>query len=161
MDLTHQGRPALWLTMAVAIATPTPLAQGTVFKSGVDMVPLTVTVTDAKGNYVSGLTEDDFAVFEDGERQPIAFFAGEQLPVDVALVLDTSSSMTPSMPLVRQSAAGLVRTLRSGDRSAVTAVSTGVAAADSDLGGSRRRRRCVRAAIPPYTTGYMVAQPIC
>ena len=140
MNLVHRGRPTLWLAMAIAIAAAESIevkAQGKVFKSGVDMVPLTVTVTDARGNYVTGLTGDDFAVFEDSERQPIAFFANEQLPLDVALVLDTSSSMAQSMPLVRKSATGLIRSLRSGDRSAVTAVSTTIGVPQpltSDLG---------------------------
>ena len=120
------GSRKLWLAAAIVIAVAESIgvsAQGKVFKSGVDMVPLTVTVTDPRGNYMTGLTGDDFAVFEDGERQPIAFFAGEQLPLDVALVLDTSGSMAQSMPMVRQSATGLIRNLRSGDRSAVTAQS--------------------------------------
>ena len=129
MNLLYRNQQ-LWLATAIVIAAAESIgvsAQGKVFKSGVDMVPLTVTVTDARGNYVTGLTGDDFAVFEDGEQQSIAFFAGEQLPLDVALVLDTSSSMAAFMPLVRQSATGLIRNLRSGDRSAVTAVHTSVA----------------------------------
>ena len=140
MNLGHRGRPTLWLAMAIAIAVAESIevsAQGKVFKSGVDLVPLTVTVTDARGNYVTGLTSDDFEVFEDGERQSSAFFAGGELPLDVALVLDTSSSMAESMPMVRKSATGLIRTLRSGDRSAVTAVSTTIAVPQpltSDLG---------------------------
>ena len=103
----HLGRPTLWLAMAIAIAAADSIgvsAQGKVFKSGVDLVPLTVTVTDARGNYVTGLTSDDFEVFEDGERQSSAFFAGGELPLDVALVLDTSSSMAESMPMVRKAA---------------------------------------------------------
>jgi Ca-activated chloride channel family protein len=100
-------------------------AQG-VFKSGVDMVPLTVTVTDASGKYIRGLTERDFAVFENGVQQSLSFFAGEPLPVDVALVLDVSSSMAADMPRVREAAGGLVRSLRPSDRAAVVAVRTSV-----------------------------------
>jgi hypothetical protein len=40
-------------------------AQRPTFKSGVDMVPLTVTVTDKAGKYGTGLTGNDFEVFED------------------------------------------------------------------------------------------------
>src|SRR5262245_65221211 len=79
---------------ALAVRGPVRVdAQGGPIKSGVDMVPLTVTVTDTKGKYVSGLTGDDFTVFEDGVQQSLSFFAREDVPVDVALVLDTSSSM--------------------------------------------------------------------
>ena len=97
-----------------------------VFRSGVDMVPLTVTVTDSAGRYVSGLTERDFAVFEDGVQQSLSFFASERVPVDVALVLDVSASMNAAMPMVRQAADGLIRALRTGDRAAVVAVNTSV-----------------------------------
>ena len=98
----------------------------TVFRSGVDMVPLTVTVTDSAGRYVSGLTERDFAVFEDGVRQSLSFFASERVPVDVALVVDVSASMSTAMPLVREAAGGLIRALRTGDRAAVVAVTTSI-----------------------------------
>lgn len=99
-------------------------AQGSTFKSAVETVPLTVTVTDGAGNYVSGLLESDFAVFEDGVLQPLSFFASESVPVDIALVLDTSGSMSADLPLVQEAAKGLVRALRDGDRGAVVSVNS-------------------------------------
>jgi len=98
--------------------------QDSTFRSGVEMVPLTVTVTDGAGNYVSGLSERDFAVFEDGVLQPLSFFASESVPVDVAFVVDTSSSMSADLPLVQEAAKGLVRALRDGDRGAVVSVNS-------------------------------------
>ena len=83
------------------------------------MVPLTVTVTNGQGRCVTGLSVDDFAVFEDGVRQSVAFFASEPAPVDVAFVIDTSGSMVNDLSLVREAASGLVRTLRAADRAAV------------------------------------------
>jgi len=97
-------------------------AQGTHFKSGVEMVPLTVTVTDATGKYITGLREDDFTVLEDGVQQPLSFFASDAIPLDLALVLDTSSSMRADLPLVQSAACGLVRKLRDADRGAVVEV---------------------------------------
>ena len=91
------------------------------------MVPLTVTVTDTAGQYITGLAGADFAVFEDGVPQSLSFFASGEVPVDVALVLDTSGSMSANMPLVRDAANGLVRALREGDRGAVVAVNASVA----------------------------------
>ena len=108
---------------ALALRGPARLdAQSATFKSGVDMVPLTVTVTDPTGKYVTGLTGDDFTVFEDGVAQPLSFFACDDVPVDVALVLDTSSSMGPDLPLVQSAASGLVGRLRASDRGAVVDV---------------------------------------
>jgi len=117
---------SLLMAGAVAINASSDAGAQDVFKSGVDMVPLTVTVTDASGKYVRGLTERDFAVFENGVPQSLSFFAGEPVPVDVALVLDVSSSMAVDMPRVREAANGLVRSLRPSDRAAVVAVRTSV-----------------------------------
>ena len=97
-------------------------AQNKPFKSGIEMVPLTVTVTDASGKYVTGLADSDFTVVEDGVQQPLSFFASDHVPLDVALVLDTSSSMRADLPLVKSAATGLVHSLRETDRGAVIEV---------------------------------------
>ena len=87
------------------------------------MVPLTVTVTDGSGKFIRGLTGDDFTVYEDGVPQAVSFFASEDVPVDVALVIDTSASMRADLPLVMAAATGLVRALGPADRGAVVEVS--------------------------------------
>ena len=46
-----------------------PADQSAVFRSGANLVALNVTVTDAKKQFVSGLTQADFAVYEDGVVQ--------------------------------------------------------------------------------------------
>jgi Ca-activated chloride channel family protein len=97
-------------------------AQRAPFKSGVDVIPLTVTVTDTTGKYVTGLTGNDFTVLEDGVEQPVSYFASDDVPVDVALALDTSSSMQGDLPLVQSAAAGLVNRLRASDRGAVVEI---------------------------------------
>jgi Ca-activated chloride channel family protein len=97
-------------------------AQAPAFKSGVDMVPLTVTVTDARGKYVTGLTDKDFTVLEDGVAQSLTFFAREDVPLDLALLLDTSSSMEADLPLAQAAAKGLVHRLRDCDRGALVEI---------------------------------------
>jgi Ca-activated chloride channel family protein len=106
----------------LALLFTTSLSAQKPFKSGVEMVPLTVTVTDAAGKYITGLADSDFTVVEDGVQQPLSFFANDHVPLDVALVLDTSSSMRTDLPLVRSAALGLVHTLRDSDRGAVVEV---------------------------------------
>ena len=109
--------------ITAALGVPATLgAQKAVFKSGVEMVPLTVTVTDTKGKYVTGLTGNDFEVFEDGVQQDVAFFASDEVPLDVALLVDTSSSMNAELPLVKSAATGLVAKLRTTDRAIVVDV---------------------------------------
>ncbi len=107
----------------LAVHGPAPVdAQSPQFTSGVAMVPLTVTVTDTTGKYITGLTGNDFKVFEDGVEQPISFFACDEVPVDVAIVVDTSGSMRADLPLVQSAAIGLVGKLRASDRGAVVEV---------------------------------------
>jgi Ca-activated chloride channel homolog len=114
---------------ALSLAGPERIdAQESTFKSGVDMVPLTVTVTDAAGNYTTGLSETDFLVFEDGVKQTLSYFATDHVPVDVAFVIDTSASMQSDLPLFKQAAHGLVRLLSQGDRGAVVDVKSSVRA---------------------------------
>jgi Ca-activated chloride channel family protein len=63
------------------------------FKSGVELVNVTATVTDANGRFVPNLKQDDFLVYEDNEAQPVTHFSAERVPVSLGLALDTSSSM--------------------------------------------------------------------
>ena len=63
------------------------------FKTGVDVVSVSATVTDANGRFVRNLTRDDFALYEDGVAQPILYFSNERVPVSLGLALDTSGSM--------------------------------------------------------------------
>jgi Ca-activated chloride channel family protein len=90
-------------------------AQGPSFKAGVDMVSLNVTVTDQETRYVTGLEETDFQVFEDGVRQDLTFFNRTQLPIALALLLDTSASMEERLRTAQEAAIGFARRLREND----------------------------------------------
>jgi Ca-activated chloride channel family protein len=86
------------------------------FRATVDLVALNVVVTDGKQNFVSGLSADHFAVFEDGVRQEVSFFAAGEVPLDLAILLDTSASMTDKLVTAQQAAVGFASTLRKNDR---------------------------------------------
>jgi Ca-activated chloride channel family protein len=64
------------------------------FRSAVELVNVTATVTDRTGRFVSGLTQDDFVVYEDGEQQTVTHFSNERVPVSLGIALDTSASMS-------------------------------------------------------------------
>ena len=66
---------------------------GARFRSGVDLINVTATVSDASGRFVPGLRQEDFVVYEDGRPQAITYFTAERVPVSLGLVLDTSGSM--------------------------------------------------------------------
>ena len=63
------------------------------FRSGVELVNVTATVTDRRGRFVAGLEKDDFLVYEDDLPQEISYFSNERVPVSLGIVLDTSGSM--------------------------------------------------------------------
>ena len=63
------------------------------FKSGVDLVNVTATVTDSTGRFVPGLVKDDFTVYEDNVQQAISHFGAERVPVSLGIVIDSTGSM--------------------------------------------------------------------
>ena len=63
------------------------------FRSGIEVISITVTVRDGEGRLVQGLAQDAFEVYEDGERQTITQFTHERVPLSLALLLDVSDSM--------------------------------------------------------------------
>jgi len=63
------------------------------FGTGIEVINLTVTVTDAQGRLVPGLGRETFAVFEDGVKQELALFNKDRLPLSVVLRMDASASM--------------------------------------------------------------------
>lgn len=109
------------------------------FRSGVDLVALNVVVTDADGRFITGLTADEFLVLENGGQQEIAFFSDGPLPLDLAILLDTSASMTGKLDTVQEAAIGFASSLRPGDRLTVVDIKKGVKvlhALDEDLAGA-------------------------
>jgi Ca-activated chloride channel family protein len=79
--------------------------QPPVFRTGIDLVNVGVTVSDKKGNLVTDLTADDFEIVEDGRRQTLRYFAagdpvGQDNPgpaLHLGVVLDVSGSMGEDM----------------------------------------------------------------
>lgn len=84
------------------------------FRGGVDLVSLTVTVTEG-GRYITDLNEEDFEVFEDGVKQPLTFFSRLQQPIALAVLLDTSASMEGKLATAQEAAVGFARRLRKTD----------------------------------------------
>ncbi len=66
-------------------------------KVNVDVVQVTVTVSDGRGKFVPNLPQSSFHLFEDNRPQQISHFASEDIPLDLIVAIDISGSMTPSM----------------------------------------------------------------
>jgi Ca-activated chloride channel family protein len=89
------------------------------FTARLDMVSLAVSVTDARGRPVVGLERQNFTVLEDGQRQELSLFASEPIPLSLAILVDTSSSMERTLPSARAAAANLLGPLHPGDEAMV------------------------------------------
>lgn len=100
--------------------TPTPAEQeidpDDVISVETTEILLPVTVRDGHGELVSGLTRDDFRVFEDGVNQPLSDFSLRQVPVDVVLMVDASSSVANNLDDFRRAAEGFATHLTADDR---------------------------------------------
>lgn len=92
-----------------------PGRQAPSFRGGVELVSLNVTVVDGSGRYVTDLAPEDFSVFEDGVKQEVTFFNRTNLPIALALLLDTSASMETKLPVAQEAAIGFARRLRAQD----------------------------------------------
>ncbi len=80
------------------------------------LVNVPAMVSDQRGGPVLGLKPDDFQLYDDGIRQPLAFFAAAAEPIRVALLLDTSKSTITVLDRIRKAAAGFLDQLRPQDQ---------------------------------------------
>ena len=110
MAKTIRAASALVALLAATFATPhaqQPPArpdESFRFKSGVELINVTATVSDSSGRFVPGLRKDDLVVYEDDQPQEVTHFSAERVPVSLGVVLDTSGSMAGAKMNAAQSA---------------------------------------------------------
>src|ERR1700681_4262823 len=92
--------PAVVLLFVVSLqggqqssSQPSTSFDGSRFRSGVELISVTATVSDKNGRFVSGLQKEDFVVYEDDEPVDLTHFSAERVPVSLGIALDTSGSM--------------------------------------------------------------------
>jgi len=105
--------------------TPTPAAIGQrpvevdeddVISVTTSEVLLPVTVRNAQGQLVTSLKREDFRIYEDGREQPLSDLALRQVPVDVVLMIDASSSVASNLDDFRRAAEEFAARLAPEDR---------------------------------------------
>ena len=110
------------ITLAVAMSLATASAQQPdqpAFRTGVDLVSLNVTVTDGNNRFVTDIDREGFQLYEDGALQDVSFFTRTQLPIALALLMDTSASMAEKMSTAQEAAIGFAERLRDEDLAAL------------------------------------------
>jgi Ca-activated chloride channel family protein len=111
--MTRAGRLFGFAVLAAASAATIAAQQGRI-RSGIDLVSLSVTVSDGP-KYVTDLAQEDFEVYEDGARQAISYFSREQQPIALAILLDTSNSMEEKIATAQEAAIGFARRMKKRD----------------------------------------------
>ncbi len=109
------------LFLAVCISAPQVLAQepDDVVRTDVSLVQLNVGVVDRQGRAITSLSKSDFAVYEDGVKQPILNFEPASAPFSLVLLLDMSGSTVNFRPQLKQAAWRFLDALSHDDRVAV------------------------------------------
>jgi VWFA-related protein len=102
-------------------SAPEEVAEGDVVRVDTELVAVPTVVTDRNGQPVTGLSAENFALFEDGRPQRLTNFASTEAPFEIALLLDTSGSTRAELQLIRDAASEFVKMLRPGDRLAIIA----------------------------------------
>lgn len=92
MYRSHDRIAASSSSAAGQVANPVSNEDSDVVRVETNLITIPVSVFDRNGLYVSGLTQPDFKIFEDGVEQEIAYFGKTDKPFTVALLLDTSPS---------------------------------------------------------------------
>ena len=115
MGVNRRGwLPLLAAVIVASLAVAAARAQQPSFRTGVDLVSLNVTVSEGQ-HYVTDLEQGDFSVYEDGVQQNVTFFNKTNLPIALALLLDTSASMDTKLPTAQEAAVGFAKRLRKQD----------------------------------------------
>ena len=116
--LLHGALPLSFLLIMLAglVEQSRAFCQHSTISVEVNLVVLYVTARDSQGNFVSGLKQDDFRVFEDGYLQNVRLFQHEDAPVSAGLIVDNSTSMGRKRGDVTAAALAFVRSSNSRDQ---------------------------------------------
>lgn len=116
--ITHSCRVVLALIVGLFLSEPSTnsangdhiLVRSRPIRVDVDLTLVNTTVTDPYGRTISGLTAENFQLWEDKVEQKIEYFSTEDIPTTIGLVFDVSSSMDTKSPLAHQASATFLRT---------------------------------------------------
>jgi Ca-activated chloride channel homolog len=125
--ITSSGMPMPMVCLVLCGAVIVPCAAQEPrpqFSSRVQLVEVYASVTDAAGEPVTGLTQADFVVAEDGQPQEVTAFAAGEFPLAVAVGVDRSFSMAgEKLATAKRATQSFLGLLRPTDRSMVVAIS--------------------------------------
>jgi Ca-activated chloride channel family protein len=136
----------LLLAAVICVLIAVPTAQAPIqpsFRTGVDLVSLNVTVSEG-GHYVTDLEQADFNIYEDGVQQNVTFFNKTNLPIALAVLLDTSASMDTKLPTAQEAAIGFAKRLRKQDLAEVIDFDNRVSVLQAFTNSSQQLEQAIR-----------------
>ncbi|MEJ7846775.1 MAG: VWA domain-containing protein [Pyrinomonadaceae bacterium] len=118
--MTFFFRIILFVLIAAAHASPLfSQSEDDIINVDSSLVVLNAIISDNSGKHVSGLTQKNFKIFEEGTEQEISFFTAEETPFAAVLLIDTSGSMEGSISMARAAAIRFLAGLRQNDSAAI------------------------------------------
>lgn len=143
------------LAGGLAMAAPPPQ-----IRVEVNLVNLFATVRDKHKAIVTGLTKDDFQVYEDGQPQEISYFSAESnLPITLGLLIDTSGSEYYTLSAEKEAGSRfLARVLRKGDLAMVMSFDTDVDLLADFSDDRALLNRAINRAVINAPSGGLIAQ---
>src|ERR1043165_8559268 len=110
---------ALAFAFSLAVVRARAQQPDDVITTDTSLVQLNVGVVDKQGNAITNLSQNDFSVFEDGQRRPIVHFEPADAPFSLVMLLDTSGSTSTFRQQIGQAAQRFLDALAPDDRVAV------------------------------------------
>jgi len=114
-QIVHEGDPAVLIQSRKRPAPIAPAAVKPLLRIDSSLVLIPVHVTDPIGKPVTGLTADDFHVYEDRVEQKVATILTDDAPVSIGFLFDASGSMKAKMKKASEAAAAFFRTTNAED----------------------------------------------
>jgi Ca-activated chloride channel homolog len=116
-----------------------------VYRSGVAVVSLNVTVSDAQQHFITDLEQGDFTVLEDGAKQELTYFSKTNLPLALSLLIDTSASMEERLLVAQDAAVGFAQRVRAEDLAQIVDFDSRVQVAQSFTNDKAALEKAIRA----------------
>ena len=116
------------------------------------LVTVPVVVTDRYGQFVTGLSRNDFRLQENGEPQQITSFSSTEAPFNVALLIDTSRSTRNKLGAIRKAALNFIKQLQPNDRVLIVTFDEKVNFLGDFTSDRRELERAIRSIKSSYLT---------
>lgn len=113
------------------------------------LVNLNVTVTDRNGKAITGLTKNDFSIYEEDALQNVTFFSPEKTPFNLVLLIDMSGSMRGKIKLIKEAALHFLEVIGPQDNLAVITFTTDVTVVSHLTNNREQLRESIRNLQPP------------